>query len=117
MGDTSTTAGPGADATKSDPGESSDTEFLRTVLAKEQRWRQSGFRWQLLLSQRELDLLTDNDRTGVGRTVGYYVLQSPRAESLFRSANIDAIRLRTGQSYSAALGKFFETREKRRLRG
>jgi uncharacterized protein (DUF58 family) len=36
---------------------------------------------------------------------------------LFRSAGIDAIQLRTDQPYGAALGKFFETREKRRLRG
>jgi uncharacterized protein (DUF58 family) len=36
---------------------------------------------------------------------------------LFRSAGIDAIRLRTDQPYAAELGKFFETRERRRLRG
>jgi uncharacterized protein (DUF58 family) len=36
---------------------------------------------------------------------------------VFRSAGIDAIQLRTDQPYAAALGKFFETREKRRLRG
>ncbi|HEV2208730.1 MAG TPA: DUF58 domain-containing protein [Verrucomicrobiae bacterium] len=34
-----------------------------------------------------------------------------------RSAGIDAIRLRTDQPYAAELGRFFETREKRRLRG
>jgi uncharacterized protein (DUF58 family) len=36
---------------------------------------------------------------------------------LFRTAGIDAIQLRTDQSYMSALGRFFETREKRRLRG
>jgi uncharacterized protein (DUF58 family) len=36
---------------------------------------------------------------------------------MFRSANIDTIQLLTGQPYGAALGRFFETREKRRLRG
>jgi uncharacterized protein (DUF58 family) len=36
---------------------------------------------------------------------------------LFRSVGIDAIQLRTDQSYSVTLGKFFETREKRRMRG
>jgi len=36
---------------------------------------------------------------------------------LFRSARIDAIQLRTDQPYAAALGKFFETREKRRRHG
>lgn len=36
---------------------------------------------------------------------------------LFRSAGIDAIQLRTDQPYAVELAKFFETREKRRLRG
>ena len=36
---------------------------------------------------------------------------------LFRSANIDAIQLRTDQPYAAALGQFFQTREKRRRHG
>ena len=36
---------------------------------------------------------------------------------LFRRAGLDAIQLRTDQDYSVALTKFFETREKRRLRG
>jgi uncharacterized protein (DUF58 family) len=36
---------------------------------------------------------------------------------LFRKAGIDAIQLQTGQPYGAMLGRFFETREKRRLRG
>ena len=35
----------------------------------------------------------------------------------FRSAGIDSIQLRTDEAYSAALGRFFETRERRRLRG
>ncbi|HVU08278.1 MAG TPA: DUF58 domain-containing protein [Verrucomicrobiae bacterium] len=35
----------------------------------------------------------------------------------FRSSGIDSIQLRTDEPYGAALGKFFETREKRRLRG
>lgn len=34
-----------------------------------------------------------------------------------RSLGIDAIQLRTDQPYAAALGRFFETREKRRRRG
>jgi uncharacterized protein (DUF58 family) len=38
-------------------------------------------------------------------------------ERLFCSAGIDSIQLRTDQPYTAALGKFFKTREKRRLRG
>ncbi len=36
---------------------------------------------------------------------------------LLRSANIDAIEVRTDQPYAAALGYFFETREKRRRHG
>ena len=36
---------------------------------------------------------------------------------LFRSAGIDAIQLRTDEAYGAALGRFFETRERRRWRG
>ena len=35
----------------------------------------------------------------------------------FRSSGIDTIQLQTDEAYSAALGKFFENREKRRLRG
>jgi uncharacterized protein (DUF58 family) len=36
---------------------------------------------------------------------------------LFRSAGVDCIQLRTDQPYAAALGRFFQMREKRRLRG
>lgn len=36
---------------------------------------------------------------------------------LFLAANIDFIQLRTDQPYASALAKFFETRERRRLRG
>jgi uncharacterized protein (DUF58 family) len=35
---------------------------------------------------------------------------------LFRRAGIDAMQLRTDQPYGVTLGRFFETREKRRLR-
>jgi uncharacterized protein (DUF58 family) len=35
----------------------------------------------------------------------------------FRSSGIDTIQLHTDEPYSAALGRFFENREKRRLRG
>ncbi len=43
--------------------------------------------------------------------------QQAELERLLRGARIDAIRLRTNETYGAALGKFFETREKRRMRG
>ena len=36
---------------------------------------------------------------------------------LLLSARIDSIQLRTNESYTAALGRFFETREKRRRHG
>lgn len=36
---------------------------------------------------------------------------------LFRSSGIDAIQLRTDQPYARELARFFETRERRRLRG
>jgi uncharacterized protein (DUF58 family) len=35
----------------------------------------------------------------------------------FRSCRIDSIQLRTDQPYATELGRFFETREKRRRRG
>ncbi|HSY43708.1 MAG TPA: hypothetical protein VK811_07335, partial [Candidatus Acidoferrum sp.] len=35
----------------------------------------------------------------------------------FRSSGIDSIQLRTDEPYGAALGNFFETRERRRMRG
>lgn len=38
-------------------------------------------------------------------------------ERLFRAAGIDSIQLRTDQPYGAALGRFFENRERRRARG
>jgi len=36
---------------------------------------------------------------------------------VFRTMGVDSIQLRTDQPYSTALGKFFDTREKRRRRG
>lgn len=38
-------------------------------------------------------------------------------ERMLRTARVDAIRLRTNEPYGAALGRFFETRERRRLHG
>jgi uncharacterized protein (DUF58 family) len=38
-------------------------------------------------------------------------------ERLFRSAGVDAIELRTDRPYGIELARFFETRERRRLRG
>jgi uncharacterized protein (DUF58 family) len=59
--------------------------------------------------------------TGDERKRAAFAERQARAQAdlarLFRSAGIDAIQLRTDQPYAAALGRFFETREKRRLRG
>jgi uncharacterized protein (DUF58 family) len=59
--------------------------------------------------------------TGDARKRTAFAERQARAQSdlarLFRSAGIDAIQLRTDQTYTVALGRFFETREKRRLRG
>lgn len=38
-------------------------------------------------------------------------------QRLFRKSGVDSILLRTDQPYAAALGRFFETREKRRMHG
>jgi uncharacterized protein (DUF58 family) len=59
--------------------------------------------------------------TGDNRKRGAFAERQTKAQAdmarLFRSAGIDAMQLRTDQPYGAALAKFFETREKRRLRG
>ena len=60
-------------------------------------------------------------QTGDGRKRSAFAERQTKALTetarLFRSAGIDSIQLRTDQPYGAALAKFFETREKRRLRG
>jgi uncharacterized protein (DUF58 family) len=59
--------------------------------------------------------------TGDGRNRTAFAARQAKAQNdlarLFRSAGIDAIQLRTDQPYAAELGRFFESREKRRLRG
>src|SRR5262252_6253591 len=59
--------------------------------------------------------------TGDARKRAAFAERQARAQAelarLFRSAGIDAIQLRTDQPYSVELARFFETREKRRLRG
>jgi len=65
-------------------GGAGDTDFLRGVLAKEQLWRNSKFFWRNLLSRRELDLITDEDRLSFGRNMAYYYANSAR---LYRFLN------------------------------
>jgi uncharacterized protein (DUF58 family) len=59
--------------------------------------------------------------TGDARKRAAFAERQARAQAdlmrLFRSGGIDAMQLRTDQPYTVTLGKFFETREKRRLRG
>jgi hypothetical protein len=65
-----------------------DTDFLRGVRAKEQLWRTSRFSWRRLLSRRELDLLTDEDRKGFGRNMAFYLLQSERMQRLLQRVEL-----------------------------
>lgn len=53
-----------------------DNDILRDVRAKEQLWRLNGYRWQDLMSIRELDLLTDKDKNDFGRNMTYYLSNS-----------------------------------------
>lgn len=65
------------------------------------------------------EIVEVNTSAGVGRSA--FALRQARTQAelgkLFRSARIDAIQLRTDQPYGVELGRFFETREKRRMRG
>ena len=75
---------------------------------------------RLVLSDAETGEVVEIN-TGDDRKRAAFAERQARAQEdlarLFRSARIDAIRLRTDQPYAAELGRFFETREKRRLRG
>jgi cellulose biosynthesis protein BcsQ len=62
-----------------------DTDFLRDVRAKEQLWRTSKFNWRLLLSRRELDLLTEEDQKDFGRNMTYYLTQSKLMQRFLRN--------------------------------
>jgi hypothetical protein len=64
------------------------TDFLRGVMAKEQQWRESKFFWRNLLSRRELDLLTDDDRSSFGRNMAYYIANSGRMQGFLRAINV-----------------------------
>jgi uncharacterized protein (DUF58 family) len=59
--------------------------------------------------------------TGDARKRAAFAERQAKAQSdlarVFRTAGIDAIQLRTDQPYTFTLAKFFETRERRRLRG
>jgi len=65
------------------------------------------------------EILEFNTGPAAGRDA-FALRQQKQTEELarqFRSSGIDTIQLRTDEAYSAALGRFFESRERRRLRG
>jgi uncharacterized protein (DUF58 family) len=75
---------------------------------------------RLVLEDAETGEVVEVNTREMGRRAGFANQQNAaqaELERLFRAAGIDAIKLRTDQPYSAALGKFFVAREKRRLRG
>ena len=75
---------------------------------------------RLMLNDAETGELVEVN-TGDARKRASFAERQARAQAelakLFRSAGIDAIQLRTDKPYSIELARFFETREKRRLRG
>ena len=75
---------------------------------------------RLMLNDAETGELVEVN-TGDARKRASFAERQARAQAdlarLFRSAGIDAIQLRTDKPYSIGLARFFETREKRRLRG
>jgi uncharacterized protein (DUF58 family) len=75
---------------------------------------------RLILKDAETGEVIEID-TGDQRKRAAFADRQVRAQTdlarLFRSAGIDAIQLRTDQPYSIELARFFETRERRRLRG
>jgi cellulose biosynthesis protein BcsQ len=62
-----------------------DTEFLRGLLAKEQRWRKSKFAPEYLLSRRELALLSEGERKQFGKNMAYYLANSQTGQTYFRN--------------------------------
>ncbi len=62
-------------------------------------------------------VVNTSDKAGRERFATQTARTREELARLFRSAGVDCIQLRTDQPYAAALGRFFETRERRRLRG
>ncbi len=61
--------------------------------------------------------INTNDRRKLGAFADRRAKHQAELLRQLRSANIDAIEVRTDQPYAGALGQFFETREKRRRHG
>jgi uncharacterized protein (DUF58 family) len=75
---------------------------------------------RLMLEDAETGEVVEVNTGSASSRAAFAVRQEKQAAALakqFRSSGIDTIQLRTDEPYGAALGKFFETREKRRLRG
>jgi uncharacterized protein (DUF58 family) len=74
---------------------------------------------RLVLEDAESGDVLEINTTAASRDA--FALRQQRAQAelarLFRGCGVDAIQLRTDQPYAAALGRFFETREKRRRHG
>jgi uncharacterized protein (DUF58 family) len=75
---------------------------------------------RLILEDAETGEILELNTSSLGSRDAFALRQDKLRSEIakqFRSAGIDSIQLRTDEAYSAALGRFFETREKRRLRG
>lgn len=75
---------------------------------------------RLILEDAETGEIVEVDTAHATRRDAFALRQEKQRNDLarqFRSSGVDTIQLRTDEPYSAALGKFFENREKRRLRG
>ena len=83
--------------------DSAGTDFLRGLRAKEREWRRSDFDWRLLLSRRELDLLTDEDRTQFGRSMSFYVAQSEKTYPYLRTIDLTFVIMLVASAASTFL--------------
>jgi uncharacterized protein (DUF58 family) len=75
---------------------------------------------RLVLEDAETGEVVEVNTREMGRRAAFAQQQAAAQEELerlFRTVGVDAIKLRTDQPYSVALGRFFVVREKRRLRG
>jgi uncharacterized protein (DUF58 family) len=75
---------------------------------------------RLILEDAETGEIIELNTTGAESRDAFALRQQKELGALakqFRSSGIDSIQLRTDETYGAALGRFFKTREKRRLRG
>ncbi len=75
---------------------------------------------RLILEDAETGDIVELNTAGAASRDAFALRQQKQNEDLarqFRSSGVDTIQLRTDEPYSAALGRFFENREKRRLRG